>query len=61
MNPYTAEYNHPQSDEVSTLGDAISQNYIAGKSVVIQDPTSGSKYYLDDAMKRRLVHPDTGE
>lgn len=60
MNPYTAEFQHPQSDEVSTLGDAVVQQYISGKSVVVQDPATGKRYYLDEALKRGLISPDNG-
>lgn len=61
LNPYTGEFQHPQSDETSTLGDAVGQQYIAGKSVVIQDPTSGNRYYLDDALKKGIIRPSNGK
>lgn len=61
LNPYTGEFQHPQSDETSTLGDAVTQQYIAGKSVILQDPTSGMRYYLDDALKKRIINPTNGE
>lgn len=60
LNPHTAEFQHPQSDETSSLGDAVAQQYIAGKSVVVQDPTCGSRHYLDDALKRGIVNPNNG-
>ena len=61
LNPYTGEFQHPQSDETSTLGDAVTQQYIAGKSVIVQDPTSGLRYYLDDALTKRIINPSNGE
>ncbi|XP_067941004.1 uncharacterized protein [Watersipora subatra] len=61
LNPYTGEFQHPQSDETSTIGDAVTQQYIAGKSVVVQDPTSGNRFYLDDALRRGIVNPNNGD
>lgn len=61
LNPYSAEFTHAQSDEISSLGEAVSQQLIAGKSVILQDPSSGQRVYLDDALRKGIINPDTGE
>ena len=61
LNPITMEYTHAQSDEVSTIGQALSLNYICHNATVIQNPATLERFYLGDAIRKGLLHPDTGK